>query len=133
MNSESSSHSTGISIHIPVAILSAAVAIYFGVQLRNTNKQAEIMRWQSDNLGKQEETLKAIQQKNADTISKSEDTMKQAEQIQTQYVNLFNDLLDLAKDDKDAKEVVEKFGIKRADTAKTDPAPAEDDAQKKDK
>ena len=129
MNSEPSTHSAGLSIHVPVAILSAAVAIYFGVQLRNTNKQAEIMHWQLTNLDKQEETLKAIQQKNADTITKSEDTMKQVEQIQGQYVNLFNDLLDLAKDDKDAREVVDKFGIKRADTAKADAAPAE----KKDK
>ena len=56
--------------------------------------------------------------------------MKQADQVQGQYVKLFTDLIDLAKDDKDAKEIVEKFGIKRTDPPKTDAAA---DAEKKDK
>ena len=29
--------------HVPIAILSLAISIYFGVQLRNTSKQTEIM------------------------------------------------------------------------------------------
>ena len=131
MSSESSSRSSsGVSIHVPLAILSLALAIFFGVQLRNNNKQAEIMRWQLVNLDKQTENLKTAQKQYAEALTKSEDTVKQADQIQGQYVNLFNDLLDLAKDDKDAKEVVEKWGIKRNDTAKPDAAPA---AEKKDK
>lgn len=133
MNSESTSHSSGISVHVPVAILAAAVAIFFAIQVRNTNKQVEIMRWQLVNLGKQGEGLTAKQKQYAETITKSEDTMKHADQIQGQYVNLFNDLLDLAKDDKDAKDVVDKFGIKRTDTAKAEAAPAEPAAEKKDK
>ena len=113
-----------MSTHIPIAILSLAMAIYFGVQLRNTSKQSEIMRWQLGNLGKQEENLKLAQKQYADALTKSEETVKQADQIQGQYVNLFNDLLDLAKDDKDAKEVVDKLGIKRTETPKSDAAPA---------
>ena len=131
MSSESSSRSSsGVSIHVPLAILSVALAIFFGVQLRNNNKQAEIMRWQLENLGKQTENLKKAQEQYAEALTKSEDTVKQADQVQGQYVKLFSDLLDLAKDDKDAKEVVEKFGIKRNDPPKTDAAPAE---AKKDK
>jgi predicted transcriptional regulator len=130
MNSESSSHSSGISIHVPVAILAGAVAIYFGVQIRNTSKQTEIMRWQLGNLDKQAENLKNAQKQYSDALVRSEDTVKQADQIQKQYVDLFNDLLDLAKDDKDAKEVVDKFGIKRTDAPKTAPAA---DEEKKDK
>ncbi len=122
MSSESSSHSSGISIHVPVAILSAALAISFAVQLRNTSKQAEIMRWQLGNLDKQTENLKVAQKQFADTLTKSEDTVKQADQIQGQYINLFKDLLELAKDDKDAKEIVDKLGVKLAETPKTDAA-----------
>lgn len=129
MSSESSSHSSGISVHVPVAILSAALAVFFGVQLRNTSKQTEIMRWQLGNLEKQTENLKTAQKQYAEALVKSEDTVKQADQIQGQYVNLFNDLLDLSKDDKDAKEVVDKWGIKRNDAPKAD-APAAD-AEKK--
>ena len=123
MSSEHSHSSSGMSTHIPIAILSLAMAIYFGVQLRNTSKQSEIMRWQLGNLSKQEENLKAAQKQYADALTKSEETVKQADQIQGQYVNLFNDLLDLAKDDKDAKEVVDKLGIKRNETPKTEAAP----------
>ena len=130
MSSESSSRPGGISIHLPIAILSAALAISFAVQIRNNSKQAEIMRWQLENLGKQTENLKKAQEQYAEALTKSEDTVKQADQVQGQYVKLFSDLLDLAKDDKDAKEVVEKFGIKRNDPPKTDAAPAE---AKKDK
>ena len=129
MSSESSSHIAGISIHVPVAILSAALAISFAVQLRNNSKQAEIMRWQLGNLDKQTENLKAAQKQLAETLVKSEDTVKQADQIQGQYINLFKDLIELAKDDKDAKEIVEKLGVKMTEPPKSD-APAE---EKKDK
>ena len=132
MNSESSSSSHGLSIHVPVAILSFALAISFAVQLRNTSKQTEIMRWQVGNLDKQTVNLKTAQGQYADALTKSEDTVKQADQVQGQYVKLFGELLDLAKDDKDAREIVEKFGIKRNDAPKADAAPATD-AEKKDK
>ena len=129
MSSESSSHISGISIHVPVAILSGALAIYFAVQLRNNSKQAEIMRWQLGNLDKQTENLNTVQKQNADTLVKSEDTVKQADQIQGQYINLFKDLLELAKDDKDAKEIVDKLGVKLNEPPKSDASPEE----KKDK
>jgi cell shape-determining protein MreC len=132
MSSESSSRSSSLSIHIPVAILSAAVAIFFGVQLRNTSKQTEIMRWQLSNLDKQTENLKKAQQQFTEALTNSEETVKQADQIQKQYISLFQDLLELSKDDKDAKEIVDKFGIKRTDPPKTEAAPAAD-AEKKDK
>jgi predicted transcriptional regulator len=131
MNSEDSHQSSGISTHVPIAILSLAIAIYFGVQIRNTSKQAEIMRWQLGNLDKQAENLKTAQKQYAETLARSEETVKQAEQVQGQYINLFNDLLDLAKDDKDAKEVVDKLGIKRTDAPKPEAAPASE--VKKDK
>lgn len=132
MSSETSSHSSTISIHVPVAILSTAVAIFFGVQLRNTSKQTEIMRWQLGNLDKQTENLKTAQKQFAETLANSEETVKQADQIQKQYISLFQDLLELSKDDKDSKEIVDKFGIKRTDPPKTEAAPAAD-AEKADK
>ena len=132
MNSESSSPSHGLSLHVPVAILSFALAISFAVQLRNTSKQTEIMRWQIGNLDKQTENLKTAQKQYAEALTKSEDSVKQADQVQGQYVKLFGEILDLAKDDKDAREIVEKFGIKRNDAPKTDAAPVAD-AEKKDK
>ena len=130
MNSESTSYSPGISVHVPVAVLAGAIAIFFAVQLRNTSKQTEIMRWQLGNLDKQTENLKTAQKQYAEALTNSEDTVKQAAQMEKQYVDLFNDLLNLAKDDKDAKEVVDKFGIKRTEAPKAAPDAEE---EKKDK
>src|ERR1044071_7886298 len=104
MPSESSS------AHIPIAILSIAIAVYFGTQLRSNSKQADIMRWQIGNLEKQSENLAKAKQKSEETLQNSAPTLDKAKQVQDQWVNLFNDLLDLAKDDKDAKEVVDKIG-----------------------
>ncbi len=110
-----------ISLHIPLGILALALAIFFGVELRSSNKQADIMKWQLSNLDKQADNLKSAQAQLADLTEQRKETVKQAQAIQGQYVNLFNDLLDMAgKGDKDAKEVVEKWGIKRNEPIKSD-------------
>jgi len=101
------------STHIPIAILSVAVAVYFGTQLRANFKQADVMRWQIGNLEKQSENLKVTKQQFEETLTNSAPTLEKAKQVQEQWINFFNDLIDLAKDDKDAKEVVDKIGIKR--------------------
>ena len=129
MSSEHNTHS-GMSTHVPIAILSLAVAIFFAVQLRSSSKQTEIMRWQLENLDKQTENLKKAEKQFADTLAKSEDTVKQAKQINGQYINLFNDLIDLAKEDNYAKEIVDKLGIKREDAP---PADSKDGATEKKK
>ena len=114
MNSETThTPSSGISVHLPLGLLSLAVALYLGVEYRASSKQAEIMRWQLGNLEKQAETLKAAGKNNGEMLIRAEESWKQAEKIQEQYVNMFNELLDIAKDDKDAREVVEKWGIQR--------------------
>ena len=105
--------SGGISVHLPLGLLALAIALYLAVEYRASSKQAEIMRWQLGNLEKQAETLKAAGKSNGEMLVQAEVAWKQAEKIQEQYVNMFNELLDIAKDDKDAREVVEKWGIKR--------------------
>ena len=114
MNSETSqSASSSISVHLPLGLLALAITLYLAVEYRASSKQAEIMRWQLGNLEKQAETLKAAGKNNAEMLVQAEVSWKQAEKIQEQYVNMFNELLDIARDDKDAREVVEKWGIKR--------------------
>ncbi len=105
--------SGGISVHLPLGLLALAIALYLAVEYRASSKQAEIMRWQLGNLEKQAETLKAAGKSNGEMLVQAEVGWKQAEKIQEQYVNMFNELLDIARDDKDAREVVEKWGIKR--------------------
>lgn len=123
--------STGLvgSIHLPIALIALALAINFFADWRNANKQAEIMRWQLSGLDRQTEALSAGKRELAALIAKNDEVVRQAQQIQGQYTNLFGDLIDLAKDDKDAKEIVEKWGIKRqGDNAQPAAAPAADGA-----
>ena len=125
MPSESSS------THIPIAILSVAVAVYFGTQLRANFKQADVMRWQIGNLEKQSENLKVTKQQFEETLQNSAPTLEKADQVQKQWINFFNDLIDLAKDDKDAKEVVDKIGIKRNEQPPKSDAGAKEEKKEK--
>jgi hypothetical protein len=102
------------SIHLPIALIALGFAINFFSDLRSAGKQAEIMRWQLSGLDRQTEQLSAGKRELAALIMKNDEVVRQAQQIQGQYTNMFSDLIDLAKDDKDAKEIVEKWGIKRA-------------------
>jgi hypothetical protein len=119
------------SIHFPIALIALALAINFFAELRNAGKQAEIMRWQLSGLDRQTEMLSAGKRELATLIMKNDEVVRQAQQVQGQYTNLFSDLIDLAKDDKDAKEIVEKWGIKRSGQAPeaAAPAPAADAAK----
>ena len=102
------------SLHLPLALIALALAINFLSELRSAGKQAEIMRWQLSGLDRQTEQLSGAKRELGGLIMKNDEVVKQAQQIQGQYTNMFNDLLELAKDDKGAKEIVEKWGIKRA-------------------
>lgn len=116
MNSETSlTPASGVSVHLPLGLLALAIALFLGVEYRASSKQAEIMRWQLGNLEKQTETLKSAGKSNTELLIRAEESWKQAEKIQEQYVKMFEELLDIAKDDKDAREVVEKWGIVRND------------------
>jgi hypothetical protein len=114
------------SIHLPLAIIAFAMAIGLFAEWRAASKQAEIMRWQLSGLDRQREALSNGKRELAALIMKNNEVVQQAQQIQGQYTNLFGELIDLAKDDKDAKEIADKWGIKRA--GQPDAAPAGDAA-----
>ena len=111
------------SLHLPLALIGVALSINFCSELRSAGKNAETMRWQLSGLDRQTESLSGAKRELAGIIQKNDEVVKQAQQIQGQYTALFNDLLELAKDDKDAKEVVEKWGIKRAGGQAVEAAP----------
>ena len=116
-----------ISLHLPFGILALAFAIFIGVELRSAGKQADVMKWQLSNLDKQADALKSAQAQLSDLIVQRNEVVKNANSVQGQYMNLFNELIDMSvKGDKDAKEVVEKWGIKRNGPAApaAEPAPA---------
>ena len=102
-----------MNLHLPLALLALAIAIFLGAQIASVNQSGKTMRWQLANYDKQNSNLKDAQTQFAELLRKREELVKQSSQVQQQYTALFNDVLDLAKDDADAKTVVDKWGIQR--------------------
>lgn len=113
MNEEYPTASPAISIHVPLMLVALSIAVFLAAQIGAVNRSGKTMEWQLGNLDKQIENLKEAKKQLAELITQRDDLVKQSAQVQQQYTSLLNDVLDLAKDDGDAKKVVEKWGIQR--------------------
>jgi predicted transcriptional regulator len=82
------------------------------------------MRWQLSNLDQQNTNLQEAQKKVAKLIEEREVLAKQSAQVQQQYTALFNEVLDLANEDEDAKAVVQKWGIQKQAPPPGAPSPS---------
>ena len=102
-----------MSFHLPLTLLSLAIGVFLAAQIGSVDRSGKTMRWQLDNLGKQKTQLIEAQAKMDELIKQREDLVKQSSAVQQQYTALLTDVLDLAKDDEDAKKVVQKWGIQR--------------------
>ena len=114
-----------ISIHVPVALVSLALALLFFSQIKGVGTATETMKWQSANADKQTVQLKA----NKETLAKAIDDRKplviQSEGLQKTFTEMMKEVNDLAKSgDEDAKKIIVGYGIKIADN------PAAPDAKK---
>ena len=118
---ENTDSSTGSSAQIGLALLSAAFCIFLFSQISNLGQNASSMRWQSENLNRQIESLTGAEKNAQELIKQREATVQQTQQMQERYTSLLTDILQLAETDPDAKNVVEKYKIARQ---KTDSAPA---------
>ena len=113
------------STHIPLTLLSLAIAIFLGAQVSGAAQAARSIRWQLGNLDKQITNFKEAQKQYAEQIEKRQELVKQSGQVQSQYTSLLNEVLELAKDDEDSRKVVQKWNIQRSEpAAKTDDAAA---------
>ena len=106
-----------VTLHLPFTLLALAFAIFLAAQLTSVNRSGKTMRWQLSNLDQQNTNIQEAQKKLANLIQQREDLVKQSAQVQQQYTALFNELLDLAGDDEDAKTVVQKWGIQKQASA----------------
>ena len=115
---------TDVSVHLPLTVLALAIAVFLGAQIMSVKRSGQTMTWQLSNLDKQNANLKDAQKNFAELIKKREETVNQSLQIQKQYTALFNEVLELSKDDTDAKTVVQKWGIQRQANQESGAAPA---------
>jgi septation ring formation regulator EzrA len=103
-----------LSVHVPLTFLLLSFAVYFTSQIGASNRSTETIKWQLENYEKQITQLVEGEKKLKDQVEKNTPVVDQSAKVQEQYTALLNDVLDLAKTDKDAQTVVEKWKIQRS-------------------
>jgi hypothetical protein len=110
--------SNGVSILLPFALLSAAIAV--------------VMVAQTVNVFKARTSLRDGQTPLADAYQKRQTLVKQSQDVQQKLQALVLDLLLLAKTDDDAKAIVQKYNIQQngaTSAPESAPAPAAEPAK----
>jgi methylthioribose-1-phosphate isomerase len=100
-------------ILLPLALIAATFAILLGSQVGSAKQSSGFMKWQRETLEKQITNMQATDKQAADAIKNREGVVKQSGELQNQLQTLLNELLDLAKDDKDAQEIIKKWNVQR--------------------
>ena len=113
--------------HLPLALIACTLVVLLAAQIGASWQSARIMRWQSDNFSKQISSLEAADKQAAEAIKNREPAVKQSGELQNQLQTLLNEVIELAKDDKDAQEIIKKWNIQRS--APPAGAPAADAAK----
>ena len=109
-NPPATSNAESLSLHLPFALLTAAIAVILVAQTVNTFKQKSAL---SD--GKKQ--LISL-------YHSREGAVENSKKIQAELQSLVLDLITLAKTDEDAKAIVGKYGIQQAGTPSS-PMPAD--------
>ncbi len=111
-NQSAAANSDGLSIQLPFALLTLAIAVVMVAQTVNTFKARTALRENKTQL--------------IDVVHKREALVGQSQDIQKKLEKLVLDLLVLAKTDEDAKQIVQKYNIQQGNPGgATAPAPAE--------
>ena len=105
-----------LTLHVPSALLGLAFAIFLAAQIASVDRGGKTMRWQLSNLDQQKTSLQEAQKRLVESTRTREVLAKQSSQVEQQYTSLFNEVLELAADDEDAKTVVQKWGIQKQTT-----------------
>lgn len=117
-----------LSVHIPVTLLSLAIAVFLASQIAAASRQTETGKWQLGTLDKNMSELKAAEKQLDDISTQAKPMLETAKKVQEMWTNLFKDVLELSKTDNDAKAVIEKWKIQSGDSAPAaasgTPAPA---------
>lgn len=102
-----------ISVHIPVTLLSLAIAVFFASQIGAATRSVQTMDWQKENHEKQIKQLEDGEKQLTQLVENRKEVVGQSQKVQEQYTALLKDVLDLAKTDADAAEVVKKWNIQQ--------------------
>jgi predicted nucleic acid-binding Zn-ribbon protein len=109
-----------LSVHVPLTFLLLALSVFFASQIGAANRSTSTIKWQLENYSKQINQLEEGEKTMKEQIEKNKPLVEQSGTVQQQYTALLNEVLDLAKSDKDAQAIVEKWKVQRSA-----PAPGE--------
>ncbi len=107
-----------LSLHIPLMFLLLSMAVFFMSQIGSSDRSTETIKWQLENYEKQITQLADGEKKLKEQVEKNTPVVEQSAKVQEQYTQLLNDVLELAKTDKDAQSVVEKWKFLRSEPEK---------------
>jgi flagellar biosynthesis/type III secretory pathway M-ring protein FliF/YscJ len=106
-----------ISVHIPLTFVALAVAVFFASQIGAATRSVETMNWQKENYEKQIKQLEDGEKQVSELVENRKELVGQSQKVQEQYTALLKDVIELAKTDADAAEVVKKYNIQTAPSA----------------
>lgn len=122
-NENSATQSRGSeNIHLPLALLAIAFAIFLFSQISSLGQNGRSMRWQAENLDRQIGSLVESEKNLGNLIKQRETLVEQSQQVQARYTEMLTDLINLAETDADARAVVEKYKIQRQQNQQAAPA-----------
>jgi hypothetical protein len=122
-NENSATQSSGSeNIHLPLALLAFAFAIFLFAQISSLGQNGRSMRWQTENLDRQIGSLVESEKNLGNLVKQRETLVEQSQQVQARYTEMLTDLINLADTDADARAVVEKYKIQRQQNQQAAPA-----------
>ena len=123
---DSATQSSGLeNIHLPLALLALAFAIFLFAQISSLGQNGRSMRWQTENLDRQIGSLVESEKNLGNLVKQREALVEQSQQVQARYTEMLTDLIKLAETDSDARAVVEKYKIQRQQNQQANPSAAE--------
>jgi gas vesicle protein len=109
MSTEDNSSSLGL----PLALIAATIGILLASQIGSAKQGASFMEFQTETLKKQIANLQSLDKQADQAIENRKGMVKQSGELQNQLQTVLNELLDAAKDDKDAQEIIKKWNVQR--------------------
>lgn len=116
-------------VHLPLTILGLAFMFFLLLQNGSIDQSAESMRFQSATLEKRAKDVKEGREKLEKAIADRKPLVDQSEQTQKLFTTVMTDLIEISKDDADAKQIVDGYGIRISPPAEA-PAAASGDEKK---
>jgi hypothetical protein len=114
--------SSSENIHLPLALLAFAFALFVFAQISSLGQNGRSMRWQTENLDRQIGSLVESEKNLGNLVKQRETLVEQSQQVQARYTEMLTDLINLADTDADARAVVEKYKIQRQQNQQSAPA-----------